>query len=150
MSRISCLAAFEEEAEAGADGAGVDEAEAGLEDDGAGVVASRPAVAVRARFRATAAAGTAGAGSLGARPVSEAARLALRRRQLLSRGCFERLAELPAALPSAELPAALSLAELPAALSPAGSSSSGSVGAGRFPATRQGRDSCGPSDGATP
>ena len=123
------------------------------------MVASLPAAAVRARFRATPAARTAGAGSLGARPVSEAARLALRRRQLLSRGCFERLAELPAALspaelptalPSAELPAALSLAELPDALSPAGSSSSGGVGAGRFPATRQGRESCGPSDGATP
>jgi hypothetical protein len=123
MSRISCLAAFEE--------GQADEAEPGLQADEAGVAASLAGVAVRPRFRA-AAAGAAGAGSLGARPVSAAARLALRRRQLLSRGCFVRLAELPAAL------------------SPAGSSSSGGVGAARFPATRQGRESCGPSDGATP
>ena len=159
MSRISCLAALVEEE--------ADEAEPGPEDGGAGVAASLagasplPGVAagfaaplaVRARFRAAGAAtaaagamgtagatgaagamGTAGAGPLEAIAASVAARLALRRRQLLSRGRFARPAELPAASSPAVLPE--------------GSSSSG--GAARFPATAQGRESCGPSDGATP
>ena len=147
MSRISCLAAFVD--------AEADEAEQGPGDDEAGVAASLPGATplpgvaagfaaplpVRGRFRAAATAaagatGAAGAGPLDARAASLAADLALRRRQLLSRGRFVRPVELPAASSPA--------------VPPKGSSSSGGVRAARFPATAQGRESCGPNDGATP